>query len=185
MKKLPAARFLSDSGLLFEINRRVLHPRGLALEVIEDDDGTLTMSQELQDHRGNIGGICFGEDSIETGQKKLAAFDSRPSSDELSTPRSFDYVVFWDECAWVAATLGPYVVAQGKTCVNAVSNLEHTLTRYREYDRYEGVPAWTNLKEGEMVPPDSFAERARTGTPLAEVRTPDPRTSYVGTLKDL
>ena len=37
MKRHPAARLLVDSGLLFEINRKVLHPQGLALEVFAYD----------------------------------------------------------------------------------------------------------------------------------------------------
>jgi hypothetical protein len=70
MKTIPAAKFLVDSGLLFEINRKVMHPRGLALEVILDDQKELKMSQELQDWRDE-GGIEFGEESIERGEKKL------------------------------------------------------------------------------------------------------------------
>lgn len=79
MKRHPAARLLVDSGLLFEINRKVLHPRGLALEVIADDDGHLTMSHFLQDYRDE-GGIEFGPESIERGEKKLAAFDAGEKS---------------------------------------------------------------------------------------------------------
>ena len=73
MGRLPAAAFLHESGLLFKINRDVLHPLGLALEVVKDDDGTLSMSQELQDHRAS-GGVCFSADSIVTGEAKLRAF---------------------------------------------------------------------------------------------------------------
>ncbi len=80
MKKQDAAKFLVDSGLLFEINRKVLHPRGLALEVIQHDviqgENNLTMSQTLQDWRDE-GGIEFGPESIERGEKKLAAFDAQ------------------------------------------------------------------------------------------------------------
>lgn len=78
MKRLPAAKTLVESGLLFEINRRVLHPRGLALEVIEQDDGTHVMSQELQDWRDE-GGIEFGPESIERGEKKLAETELKAS----------------------------------------------------------------------------------------------------------
>ena len=35
-----SAEFLVDSGLLFEINRKILHPLGLAIEVVVEDDGT-------------------------------------------------------------------------------------------------------------------------------------------------
>ena len=39
MKKINAKEFM-DLGLLQEVNRRLLHPMGLALEVIEDQDGS-------------------------------------------------------------------------------------------------------------------------------------------------
>lgn len=74
MKTLSAAKFLVESGLLFEINRKVMHPRGLALEVKQNDDGTIVMSQELQDWRDEDG-IEFGPESIERGEKKLAVTD--------------------------------------------------------------------------------------------------------------
>lgn len=186
MKKLPAAGFLSDNGLLFEINRKVLHPRGLALEVIEDDDGTLTMSQELQDHRDS-GGIHFGEESIERGKEKLERFDATSTVVWIKSPapRSFDYVAFWDECAWVAATLGPYVVAQGMMCEDAILNLGRTLLTYRAYEEREGSPPWSLLREGELVPPDDFAERAMTAEVIEESPTFVRGTSYKGTLRDV
>lgn len=73
-KTLPAAQFLHESGLLFKINRDVLHPRGLALAIVQDDDGTFRMSEELLDCRDK--GIEFGEESIAHGEAKLRRFAS-------------------------------------------------------------------------------------------------------------
>jgi hypothetical protein len=36
--RIPAGEFLLNTGLLFEINRKVLHPFGLALELVEQED---------------------------------------------------------------------------------------------------------------------------------------------------
>jgi hypothetical protein len=70
MNRLPAAQFLHETGLLFEINRKVLHPLGLALEIIENDDGTFTMSQHLQDCRPET--MTFSGESTRQGEEKLA-----------------------------------------------------------------------------------------------------------------
>lgn len=75
MNKLPAAKLLVESGLLFEINRKIMHPRGLALEVIEQGDGTLEMSQDLQDHRDE--GIEFSENSVKLGEQKLLEWSEK------------------------------------------------------------------------------------------------------------
>ena len=40
------AEFLSDNGLLFEINRKVLHPLGLAMEIYIDDDDKINFILE-------------------------------------------------------------------------------------------------------------------------------------------
>jgi hypothetical protein len=48
MPKVPgAAKFLLDTGLLAEINRLVLHPRGLALPVNVEDDGQVAFVDYL------------------------------------------------------------------------------------------------------------------------------------------
>jgi len=71
-KKLPAAQFLRESGLLFKINRTVLHPLGLALAIEQHDDGSLTMSEDLLDCRDE--GIYFDEESISRGEERLRRF---------------------------------------------------------------------------------------------------------------
>jgi hypothetical protein len=66
MKQLNAnesARILRDTGLLFEINRLVLHPRGLALFVGESDNGTQFIGGLLDD-RGDLESLFFDDESI-------------------------------------------------------------------------------------------------------------------------
>lgn len=41
--------------------------------------------------------------------------------------RRFDFVAFWDECAWVAGVTEYNNVAQGQTLHRAVENLKHQL----------------------------------------------------------
>lgn len=72
IKKLPV-EFLLDSGLLFEINRKVLHPFGLGLELTVDEDGTVRLGQ-LWDCRGGIGGLVYDSTTFIDGERKLERF---------------------------------------------------------------------------------------------------------------
>lgn len=83
MKRIPAAKFLVDTGLLFEINRKVLHPLGFALEVEVSHNGVMTLSQDLQDHREE--GIEFSEESVVAGEKKLAKMENHEHELEIIT----------------------------------------------------------------------------------------------------
>jgi hypothetical protein len=47
-------------GLLQEVNREFFHPRGLALEVCADKDGTHRITG-VQDHRDKPGGYTYAE----------------------------------------------------------------------------------------------------------------------------
>ena len=66
-----AAKFLLDTGLLGEINRLVLHPRGLALAINAEDDGTVTFYDELYDCRRDPEGIMMGPDLCAEIKEKL------------------------------------------------------------------------------------------------------------------
>jgi hypothetical protein len=74
IKRIKSAKFLLDSGLLFEINRRVLHPFGLALEVISDNNGNPLHIGDLWDYRNDPEGIIFGDDILEAGSAKFEKF---------------------------------------------------------------------------------------------------------------
>jgi hypothetical protein len=67
--------FLVDSGLLFEVNRRVLHPLGLALAV--DEERALAAKSEhggitIWDNRDDPEGVYFAPETLDEGEVKLA-----------------------------------------------------------------------------------------------------------------
>lgn len=62
MKRMAVSEFV-DLGLLHEINRRVLHPLGLALEVVVEADGTVAFSG-VQDAQDDPEGMIFAEDTL-------------------------------------------------------------------------------------------------------------------------
>lgn len=73
-KTIPAAEFLYNSGLLFEINRLLLHPLGLALQVELDEQGKIKPLRSIQDFRDDPIGLIFPDEAMVAGQEKLASF---------------------------------------------------------------------------------------------------------------
>ena len=67
------SRFLLDNGLIFEINRKVLHPIGLAfiIDMDEDNEKKAVLSLIAVDDED---GILFGEESLDEGYKKYNKF---------------------------------------------------------------------------------------------------------------
>lgn len=51
-------------GLVQEINRLFLHPRGLALEVIVDEEDSTERLGGIWDYRDDPEGMAFGDDMI-------------------------------------------------------------------------------------------------------------------------
>ncbi len=78
-----AARFLVDTGLLGEINRLVLHPRGLALVVLDDTtygpDGTVRTIKfcDALMVTSDREGIDFGRDGVADIARRLRAAEER------------------------------------------------------------------------------------------------------------
>jgi hypothetical protein len=68
-----AADLLTDSGLLFELNRKVLHPLGLALGYQREDDGSAATFFVL-DRREHPEGIVFASDTFTRAQARLSAY---------------------------------------------------------------------------------------------------------------
>lgn len=64
MKYIDIREFV-EFGYLQELNRVFLHPLGLALEVIENDDGSVYISG-VQDHRDDPDGFRFAEGHTST-----------------------------------------------------------------------------------------------------------------------
>jgi hypothetical protein len=67
-----------DEGYLQEVNRKYLHPLGLALTVQVDDDGTAKIIGVL-DYRDDPEGVTFGDDvlSVEKARHISDIFDDR------------------------------------------------------------------------------------------------------------
>lgn len=59
IKRIDAKEF-QEVGFLQEANRQFFHPHGLALEVMVNDDGTVTLGG-VWDYRDDPEGICFGD----------------------------------------------------------------------------------------------------------------------------
>lgn len=68
--------FLLDSGLLFEINRAILNPFGLAMEVTQDLETGEVSFHAILDYRKDEEGIFYGEKKFKIGQEKLENFYS-------------------------------------------------------------------------------------------------------------
>ncbi len=60
IKRIDVAEFQAE-GYLQEVNRRFLHPLGLALEVLRHDDGTVALGG-VWDYRDDPEGMAFGGD---------------------------------------------------------------------------------------------------------------------------
>lgn len=72
MKKIDAIPFLLETGLLFEINRCVLHPLNLGLEANVGGDGTGEI-RKVWDCRGGTA-LRYDEEVFSAGVEKLANY---------------------------------------------------------------------------------------------------------------
>ena len=78
IKRMDIAEFRA-LGFVQEINRRILHPCGLALEVNIADDGTETLGG-VWDYREDTEGITYGPGMIDP--EKIAVVDQMTHSKE-------------------------------------------------------------------------------------------------------
>lgn len=77
-KYLPIEEFVR-LGYLHEINRRILHPLGLALEVTQHEDGTETLSG-IWDYRDDPEGVVFTDlDSVKMAFVRSAEEARKPA----------------------------------------------------------------------------------------------------------
>lgn len=67
------ARFLKENGILFEMNRQVLHPLGMELHLEVEDDGTLAV-MELLDNRDSEAPISFTGEAYDAGRAAYEAY---------------------------------------------------------------------------------------------------------------
>lgn len=81
VKTLPL-QFLKDNGLLFELNRAVLHPLGLTLQV--DADGKAELLQT-----DDPAGMVFPENAFQEGEVKLMEYMEREGFSKLASRQAF------------------------------------------------------------------------------------------------
>lgn len=74
MARMSAQEFF-DLGLLAEINRRLLHPMGLAPEVLVDANGSISGFGGVQDYRADPEGIAYGDTTEMANRQGAAAVD--------------------------------------------------------------------------------------------------------------
>jgi hypothetical protein len=84
-KKLDA-KFLLDSGLLFEINRTTLHLLGISLVVRKSEDGKFFLA--LKDNRRSPEQTTFNNESFAVGKSKLAKFMDEFGNEQLNRRRN-------------------------------------------------------------------------------------------------
>lgn len=96
MSKLPTvekpAAFLQEHGILFEINRQVLHPLGLELHLAVGDDGELARL-EILDNRGRPGPIFFSSEAFEDGRRKYEAYMAAHGKRNIQKRRQIGMVI--------------------------------------------------------------------------------------------
>ena len=91
-----AAQLLLDSGLLGEINRTILGPRGLALVVSDNEDEATDMNPRvvsfygLRDCRDDPEGITFSPELTVEVQAKVAAYDAANPLPPVNPPDQSD-----------------------------------------------------------------------------------------------
>jgi hypothetical protein len=66
------AAYLMDSGLLFEINRQILHMFGISFAVKKDDKNNLILV--IKDNRNSPEEVIFSKEVYERGHRKLLRF---------------------------------------------------------------------------------------------------------------
>lgn len=91
MQNAEAADFLHRTGLLFEINRAVLHPLGLALGIWQNDDGSIAGFAGLVDHRDDPEGMAYSDETLRAGLERLRAYGVTAIREERA--RRLGYVV--------------------------------------------------------------------------------------------
>jgi hypothetical protein len=72
VKRIDPQEFV-EFGYLHELNRGFLHPLGLALEVICDENGKAIGFGGVWDYRGDPEGMIFAEDTLDPAKARKVA----------------------------------------------------------------------------------------------------------------
>jgi len=98
-KMVPLEELL-DMGLIFEINRQILHPLGMAIAVELDPDDPEFESKfaGVWDSRDDPEGFLFGDDLMEEGLKKFQDYMEQEGFTKLEKRKQLlGYVVQGEE----------------------------------------------------------------------------------------
>lgn len=75
-------KFLDDNGILFEVNRRVLHPLGLSLQVSSDGQAELFQTTDPV-------GMVFTAGTFQAGESELLEYMAREGDSRLISRQAF------------------------------------------------------------------------------------------------
>lgn len=98
MKEMSLREFV-DSGLLQEINRRLLHPMGLALSMVYPTEGTPEQLETpigfgpVYDAREDPEGFCFAEGNKDFTRQKEESVDKMLNAKRVSRWDALGYFV--------------------------------------------------------------------------------------------
>ena len=90
-KHMPVAEF-RKKGYIQEINRRLLHPLGLALEVAVEEDGLERLSG-VWDYRDDPEGICYGGSLTAEQGERAAAIDAEWEARRPAREAALGYMI--------------------------------------------------------------------------------------------
>ncbi|RMH15259.1 MAG: hypothetical protein D6701_10230 [Gemmatimonadetes bacterium] len=85
-------QFLVENGIMFELNRQVLHPLGMELRIHLDDDGDVD-SIELLDNRDNPAPIYFSPEEYEAGRARYEQYLNEHGKANLQKRRRIGAVI--------------------------------------------------------------------------------------------
>lgn len=89
-KKTMTVKEFREQGYLQELNRQFLHPLGLALEVVVEEDGTMRFG-EVWDSREDPEGFIFGWNLID--KEKAAAIEHEQRARSNVRIKHFGYAI--------------------------------------------------------------------------------------------
>ena len=89
LKKMTAKEF-REAGYLQELNRQFLHPMGMALEVVVEEDGSEAFGQ-VWDYRDDPEGIAFEEGLID--QEKVRRVEEHRSERAKTREAGLGFII--------------------------------------------------------------------------------------------
>ena len=86
-------QYLLDTGILFEINRQILHPLGLAMEVVQKKDGTWVLGG-IWDYREDGEGMLYSDNMFQRGLNKwVSFFETEGRKKHMARYKELGYII--------------------------------------------------------------------------------------------